>query len=130
MPEKPYLYLCQNCRHKGVYAKGDKDNFEDWFCWKTKLLTSYVPCTNIKSCEVLEQFEIGKFELESCPLCDGEAVLEISQDSDGQLSPRVARIECTECGCSTRKYYIDGYYGSKDTIADCVENWNERVAIK
>ena len=115
MPEKPYLYLCQNCQHKGVYAKGDKDNFEDWFCWKTKLLTSYVPCTNIKSCEVLEQFEIGKFELEPCPLCDGEAVLEISQDSDGQLSPRVARIECTECGCSTRKYYIDGYYGSKDT---------------
>ena len=57
MPEKPYLYLCQNCRHKGVYAKGNKDNFEDWFCWKTKLLTSYVPCTNIKSCEVSKQFE-------------------------------------------------------------------------
>lgn len=57
MPEKPYLYLCKNCRHKGVYDEGDDDNFENWFCWKTKLLTSYVPCTNIKSCEVSKQFE-------------------------------------------------------------------------
>lgn len=130
MTEKPYLYLCKNCRHKGVYDEGDDDNFENWFCWKTKLLTSYVPCTNIKSCEVSKQFEMEKFDLESCPLCDGEAVLKITQDSDGQLCPRIARIECTECGCSTRKYYIDGYYGSKDTIADCVENWNKRVAIK
>lgn len=57
MSEKPYRYLCENCRHKGVYDEGDDDNFENWFCWKTKLLTSYVPCTNIKSCEVSKQFE-------------------------------------------------------------------------
>lgn len=47
MPEKPYLYLCKNCRYKGTYDEGDDDNFENWFCWKT----------NIKSCEVSKQFE-------------------------------------------------------------------------
>ena len=52
MPQKPYLYLCENCKYKGVYLEGNKDNFEDWFCYKTKLLSSYVPCTRIKHCEI------------------------------------------------------------------------------
>lgn len=52
MSQKPYLYLCENCKYKGVYSEGNKDNFEDWFCYKTKLISSYVPCTRIKHCEI------------------------------------------------------------------------------
>lgn len=47
MSQKPYLYLCENCKYKGVYPEGNKDNFEDWFCYKTKLISSYVPCTKL-----------------------------------------------------------------------------------
>ena len=52
MSHKPYLYLCENCKYKGVYPEGNKDNFEDWFCYKTKLMSSYVPCIRIKHCEI------------------------------------------------------------------------------
>ena len=52
MSHKPYLYLCENCKYKGVYPEGNKDNFEDWFCYKTKIISSYVPCIRIKHCEI------------------------------------------------------------------------------
>lgn len=57
MTKKPVENLCENCKYKGVYRGEDKDNFENWYCRKTILVSSFVPCTRIISCEMTERQE-------------------------------------------------------------------------
>lgn len=65
-------------------------------------------------------------ELKPCPFCGGEAILSKEEIPDGNISYHTARIKCDDCGCATRQYIIDGYYGSTDTVADCINAWNDR----
>lgn len=66
-------------------------------------------------------------ELKLCPFCGGEALLCEQSESDGQVSYKVAYVECDVCGCNTGSYIIDGYYGATTTKEDAIKAWNRRV---
>ena len=71
--------------------------------------------------------KMSEIELKPYPFCGGEADLKQHRTIDGQLCPEIAYVECNNCGCSTRKYWLNNYYGSTDTIADSIEAWNRRA---
>lgn len=54
MYKKPIEYLCENCKYRGTYIGEDKEDFENWYCRKTILVGSYVPCVRIISCALSE----------------------------------------------------------------------------
>lgn len=70
--------------------------------------------------------KMSEIELKPCPFCGGEAILYKEEIPDGKISYHTARIKCDNCGCATRQYIIDGYYGSTDTVEDCISTWNNR----
>lgn len=65
--------------------------------------------------------------LEPCPFCGGKPGLIYDTENDGNAHYKVARIECQSCGCRTKNYTVDGYYGAETTELDAVLIWNDRV---
>lgn len=50
--KKPLLNgYCEKCIYRKVYVSEDENDFENWFCSTTKLITTCVPCTMVVSCE-------------------------------------------------------------------------------
>lgn len=65
--------------------------------------------------------------LPSCPFCSGKAELRRESKPDGHVSYKVAYVCCTACGCRTKEFTIDGYYGSTTSEADAIAAWKKRA---
>ena len=66
------------------------------------------------------------YNLKSCPLCGGNAEI-ISAVNAAPMKP-TARIQCKDCGLSTREYLnerLDDY--SIAYLEKAVADWNKRV---
>ena len=66
--------------------------------------------------------------LDKCPFCGGEAALCKNRKFDGQTSYETMHVECSSCGCRTRGYITDGYYGINSTYAAPIKAWNKRIS--
>ena len=66
-------------------------------------------------------------ELKPCPFCGGRANFVTSRRMDGQCSFKRGEVCCSECGCGTGGYIIDGYLGIETTEDEVVAIWNRRV---
>lgn len=124
---------CKDCKffhnEKMLYAANIIDEHADGICALRRSYTDNIEHTNVSIndfCSSGERIAIDEIKLLPCPFCGGEAILSKEEIPDGNISYHTARIKCDDCGCATRQYIIDGYYGSTDTVADCINAWNDR----
>ncbi len=66
-------------------------------------------------------------ELKTCPFCGANAIWHEYSESDPPCSYTAGYVLCSNCGCRTRSYTLDGYYGSTDTKEDAIAAWNKRM---
>lgn len=66
-------------------------------------------------------------ELKPCPFCGCEAILKKDRESDANVLYDVAFVKCPKCGCRTRSFITDGYYGATTTEQDAIDAWNRRA---
>lgn len=66
-------------------------------------------------------------ELEKCPHCGAVAIWNEYEELDPPCHYRAGYAKCTQCGCRTRTYILDGYYGSTDTKEEAFAVWNQRL---
>lgn len=71
---------------------------------------------------------MNELELRPCPFCGGDAELCKSYGSD---EPKVyydtAYVRCTKCHAKTKTVITNGYYNTKTTTRDVINDWNRRV---
>lgn len=125
---------CKDCKYfhneKVLYAANIIDEHADGICALRRSYTDNIEHTNVNVsdfCSSGERIAIDEIKLLPCPFCGGEAILSKEGIPDGNISAHTACIKCNDCGCATRQYIIDGYYGSTDTVADCIKAWNRRT---
>lgn len=73
------------------------------------------------------RYDDCEIELKHCPICKGEATLELENPIDSECNYITAHIECKTCGLQTRSVTVDGYYGDDHKINDVIHYWNDRV---
>lgn len=67
-------------------------------------------------------------DLKPCPFCGGEARIYKQMRSDPPCHYMVYLAICDMCGCRTKDYTCDGYYGETFEQKDVIESWNRREA--
>lgn len=67
-------------------------------------------------------------DLKPCPFCGGLAELRQGRKPDGNVSYGMTWIECRVCGCQTKNYPNDGYYGMRFSDDAVLDAWNRRAS--
>lgn len=69
-------------------------------------------------------------ELETCPLCDGQAKLCHGLPSTQNRGTYQAFVRCKKCGCKTKTFFQAAYESKADVDKAAKDSWNLRVAPK
>lgn len=69
-------------------------------------------------------------ELETCPLCDGQAKLCHGLPSTQNHGTYQAFVRCKKCGCKTKTFFQLPYESKADVDKAAKDSWNLRVVPK
>jgi hypothetical protein len=69
-------------------------------------------------------------ELETCPLCDGQAKLCHGLPSTQNRGTYQSFVRCKKCGCKTKTFFQAPYESKADVDKAAKDSWNRRVALE